>query len=282
MRTVALAWIVSLVAVSTSIADTMKVRVVRDVPYASDGSPKHALDMYVPEGRRGVPVIVSLYGGGLTAGDKNQQAFIGERFASAGIVTAVVNYRLTPEVTHPAHVRDAAASIAWVKRHAAEYGGDPNQLFVIGHSAGAYLAALIATDERYLAAEHLSSSDIRGVVPVSAFYSIERPDVAPVRDKRIWGADPTKWPDASPSHHLHNHIPPLLILYADGDDGWRRDQNVEAARALKAAGNARVDIVQIAGRTHNSIWSRIAESNDEVADRILKFVRALAGSSSSF
>jgi acetyl esterase/lipase len=279
MRTVALVWLVAAAAVVASGADDVKVRVVRDVPYLSDGSPKHTLDLYVPDGRRGGPLIVSFYGGGLTAGDKNQQAFVGQRFASAGIVTAVVNYRLTPEVTHPAHVRDAAASIAWVKQHAADYGADPKQLFVIGHSAGAYLTALIATDERYLAAEHLSLSSIRGVVPVSAFYSVERPEVAPVRDKRIWGADPAKWSDASPSRHLHNHVPPMLILYADGDDGWRRDQNVEAARALKAAGNARVDIVQITGRTHNSIWSRIGEVNDEVAERIVRFVRGLTTSS---
>jgi acetyl esterase/lipase len=280
MRTFALVSLVSLAAVAAGAADGPNVRVVRDVPYLSDGSPKHTLDVYVPEGRRGGPVIVSLYGGGLTAGDKNQQAFVGQRFASAGIVTAVVNYRLTPEVSHPAHARDAAASIAWVKSHAADYGGDPNQLFVIGHSAGAYLTALIATDERYLAAEHLALSSLRGVVPVSAFYWIERPDVAPARDKRIWGADPTKWPDASPAQHLHNHVPPMLILYADGDDGWRRDQNTEAAKALKAAGNTHVEIAQIGGRTHNSIWSRMSEANDEAAERIITFVRASAGSAS--
>lgn len=279
MRTVALVSVVSIMAGAAAAAEKPTVRVVRDVAYLSDGSPKHTLDVYVPDGRSGCPVIVSFYGGGLTAGDKNEQTFIGERFASAGIVTAVVNYRLTPEVTHPAHVRDAAASIAWMKRHAGDYGADPNQLFVIGHSAGAYLAALVATDERYLAAEHLSLSDIRGVVPVSAFFWVERPDVAPVRDSRIWGADQAMWPDASPSGHLHGHVPPMLILYADGDEKWRRVQNVDAAQALQAAGNSRVQIAQVAGRTHNSIWSRIDDANDEVAERIVTFVRALTRSS---
>lgn len=260
-------------------AEKPTFRLVRDVPYLTDGSPKHTLDLYVPEGRDSGPVIVSLYGGGLTAGDKVQETFIGERFAAAGIVTAVVNYRLTPEVTHPEHARDAAASIAWVKRHAGDYGGNPNQLFIIGHSAGAYLAALVATDERYLAAERLSLADIRGVVPVSAFFWVERPEVAPVRDSRIWGADQAKWPDASPSRHVHGHVPPMLILYADGDEKWRRDQNVDAAQALQAAGNSHVTIVQIAGRTHNSIWSRIHDVNDEAAERIVTFVRTLAQSS---
>jgi acetyl esterase/lipase len=262
----------ALVVVASS-AHATSVRVVRDLPYISDGSPKHTLDVYAPDGQRGAPVIVSLYGGGLTAGDKNQQAFVGQRFASAGIVTAVVNYRLTPEVAHPAHVRDAAAAVAWAKQHAADYGGDASRLFVIGHSAGAYLAALLATDEHYLAAEHLSLSDIRGVVPVSAFYWVERADVAPARDKRVWGPDAAKWADASPAHHLHARVPPMLILYADGDDAWRRDQNVEAAQALKGAGNTAIDIAQIRGRTHNSIWSRMGEEGDEVADRIIRFVK---------
>ena len=92
----------------------------------------------------------------------------------------MVNYRLSPAVSHPAHIEDAAASFAWVKRHIAEYGGDPNQIFVVGHSAGAYLLALLATDERYLAAHGLSARDIRGLVPVSAFFWVERSGVAPV------------------------------------------------------------------------------------------------------
>ena len=121
-----------------------------------------------PEGRTTAPVIVSYYGGGLTAGDKTAQEFIGRRFAAAGFVTAVVNYRLTPDVQHPGHIQDAAALVRRVKRHIAEDGGNGNQVFVIGHSAGAYLAALLATDERYLRAQQLSLQDIRGVVPVSA------------------------------------------------------------------------------------------------------------------
>jgi acetyl esterase/lipase len=278
VKTVMLVSLMSILAGAAAAAERTTVRVVRDLPYLNDGSPKHTLDVYVPDGRSGGPVIVSLYGGGLTAGDKNQETFIGERFASAGIVTAVVNYRLTPEVTHPAHARDAAASIAWMKRHAGDYGADPNHLFIIGHSAGAYLAALLATDESYLAAQHLYLSDIRGVVPVSAFFWVERAEVAPVRDSRIWGADQAKWPDASPARHLHSHVPPMLILYADGDEKWRRDQNVEAAKALLAASNSHVQIVQIAGRTHNSIWSRISDVNDETAERIVTFARALAPS----
>jgi acetyl esterase/lipase len=264
---------------SARTADKPAVKVVKDIPYlagANYAANKDKLDLYLPEGRTNVPVIVSFYGGALTAGDKNAQAFIGQRFAAAGFATAVVNYRLTPEVQHPGHIQDAAASFAWVKRHIGEYGGDPNQVFAIGHSAGAYLVALLGTDERYLAAHKLSLRDIRGVVPVSAFYWVEKTGVAPDRDKRVWGTDQKVWIDASPAHHLGAGEPPMLVLYADGDDEWRRQQNVEMAHALTAAGARDVNIAMIPGRTHNTIWSKVAEDGDETASRIIDFVRAHA------
>jgi acetyl esterase/lipase len=267
-------------ATTADAADKPSVRVVKDVAYltgATYADNKDKLDLYLPEGTSpagGRPVVVSFYGGGLTAGDKDRQAFIGQRFAKAGFATAVVNYRLSPGVMHPAHVQDAAASFAWVKRHIAEYGGNPDQVFAIGHSAGAYLVALLSTDERYLAAQNLSLRDIRGTVPVSAFYWVERTGVGPDRDKRIWGTEKNAWIDASPAHHLRAGLPPMLLLYADGDDEWRRQQNTEVFQAMMAAGNANVTIAMIKERTHNTIWSHIAEDGDEAAERIIQFVRA--------
>jgi acetyl esterase/lipase len=270
-------------AAAVQAAAEQSVRVVRDIPYRTgEAGDKNKLDLYVPAGRTNVPVIVSLYGGGLMRGDKKEQSFVGQRFASAGFVTAVVNYRLSPEVSHPVHVQDAAAAVAWVKRHIAEHGGNPGQTFVIGHSAGAYLAALLATDERYLAAHQLSLRDIRGVVPVSAFFWVERSGVAPDRDKSVWGTDRQVWIDASPAHHLHPRVPPMLVLYADGDEPWRRDQTTEAVQALKAAGGRAVEVAQIMGRSHATIWSRLNEDGDEVSERIVQFVRRTIGAPATF
>jgi acetyl esterase/lipase len=255
-------------------AKTFAVRVVRNVPYlqgASYPDDKDKLDLYLPEGRSNAPVIVSYYGNQLMGGDKEEDAFIGRRFATAGFVSVVVNYRLTPDVSHPAHAQDAAASFAWVKRHIAEYGGNPDRVFVIGYSAGGYLAALLSTDPRYLAAHNLSPRDIRGTVPVSAFYWVERRGVAPDRDTRVWGTDPKVWVDASPAHHLQRNAPPMLILYADRDEDWRRQQNVEVAAAMKAAGLPSVDISMIGDRTHASIWTRVGDEGDPTAELIIRF-----------
>jgi acetyl esterase/lipase len=262
-------------AATNAAAQTYAVRVVRDVPYlqgARYADDKDKLDLYLPEGRRNAPVIVSYYGNQLMGGDKSEDAYIGRRFAAAGFVTAVVNYRLSPAVTHPAHAQDAAASFAWVKRHIADYGGDAGRVFVIGYSAGAYLAALIATDPRYLAAHMLSPRDIRGAVPVSAFYYVEGRGVAPDRDKSVWGSDRNVWIDASPAHHLHADAPPMLILYAERDEDWRRQQNVEVAAAMKAAGQKGVEVTMIPDRNHATIWTRVADPGDDTAEQIIRFV----------
>ncbi len=274
-------WIVAIflyvAATATSVgAQTYAVRVVRDVPYlqgARYADDKDKLDIYLPEGRRNAPVIVSYYGNQLMGGDKSEDAYIGRRFAAAGFVTVVVNYRLSPAVSHPAHVQDAAASFAWVKRHIVEYGGNADRVFIIGYSAGAYLVALLSTDPRYLAAHNLSPRDIRGTVPVSAFYWVERRGVAPDRDKSVWGNDRNVWVDASPAHHLQAGAPPMLILYAERDEDWRQEQNVEFATAMKAAGHQSVEIAMIPNRNHSTIWTRVGDEGDETAERIIQFAR---------
>jgi acetyl esterase/lipase len=161
-----------------------------------------------------------------------------------------------------------------VKRHIGEYGGDPDQIFLVGHSAGAYLAELLVTDERYLNAHGLSARDVRGVVPISAFFWVEREGVAPDRPKSVWGIDPKVWTDASPAHHLRANLPPTLIIYADGDEPWRRQQNVDMAQAMAAAGSVPVDLVRISDRTHMSIWHKLGEDGDQTSERVIAFVRS--------
>jgi len=119
--------------------------------------------------------------------------------------------------------------------------------------------ALGAADERYLVAHRLTPRDIRGVVPISAFYWVEREGVARDRPKTVRERIGRRG-STHPAHHLRAGLPPMLLMYADGDEPWRRQQNVEMAAAVKAAGNARVDLVQIRiARTcrcgRSSVWT---------------------------
>jgi len=242
------------------------VRVVKDVDYV-DGQEysngKDRLDLYLPVGAKEVPIVVFFHGGGLRQGDKSGSEHVGRAFAAGGVGAAIVNYRLSPEVAHPAHVEDAARSVAWVRNHIGEYGGDPNRIFLAGHSAGAYLVSLLSTDPRYLKAQGLSPASLRGVVPISGFFWVEK--VAPDRPKDVWGADPKLWPEASPAKYVSAEAPPTLFLYADGDDPWRRQQNEELAKAMKA------EEVQVADRDHMGIFMRLAPG-DPAFDRMLAFV----------
>jgi acetyl esterase/lipase len=256
-------------------AAAAQIRVEHDIRYTTGpayADNKDKLDIYVPPGAKSAPVIVSLYGGALTAGDKSEQPYVGERFAEAGIVTVLINYRLSPTVAHPGHVQDAAAAVAWVKKNIAKYGGDPNKLFLTGHSAGAYLITLLLLDPRYLAANGLKPSDIRGAAPVSAFFYVEGKGVGPDRPKFIWGADPKAWPAASPASYVRKDLPPLLLLNADGDDAWRRQQQIDFAAALKTAGDENVQSRTIAGRTHLTVWYTMKDGQDETARAIEQFV----------
>ena len=255
------------------------VSVVRGLSYLSDRerTPDRArLDLYLPRGQARFPVIVSIHGGGLVEGDKSHEEFVGRRFARSGIGTAVINYRLSPEVSHPVHVQDVAAAFAWVKRYIGEFAGRADDMFVIGHSAGAYLAALLATDGRYLGRHGLTCKAIRGVVAVSGFFWVER--VAPDRPESVWGGDKRAWVDASPAHHLAPTLPPTLLLFADGDQPARRRQSLEMAQAARSLGNPNVELLELAGRDHLSLWTGLAAPGDEVAERIIAFVRAFQAS----
>jgi len=276
MRTI---FVVVALAISVSApaaaAQTQKYTVVRDidyVPQADYAGGKDRLDVYVPDGAKNAPVIFSIHGGLLMAGDRREDAFVGQRFAAAGYVTAVISYRLSPHVSHPGHIEDTAAAFAWVKRNIARHGGDPDRILVTGHSAGAYLAMLLVADPRWLAAHTLSPRDIKGVAPVSGFYWVDKPGVAPDRPKSVWGTDPKVWADASPSRYLRGDLPPILIVDTDGDERWRQQQAADLAAALRKAGHKDVATHKVLGRTHMSVWTEMNDSpTEETSTHILRF-----------
>jgi acetyl esterase/lipase len=258
-------------------AQSHKFTVVRNVDYVPgaeypDG--KDRLDLYIPAGVTSAPVIFSIHGGALSMGDRSEESFVGQRFAANGYLTVVTSYRLSPRVAHPAHIEDTAAAFAWVKRNVKQHGGDPDRIVVIGHSAGAYLAMLLATDSRYLAAHKLSPNGIKGLVPVSGFFWVDKPGVAPDRPKYVWGTEEKVWVEASPVRYLRAGLPPVLILDTDGDEDWRQQQNVDLAAALRAAGNKDVTVHQVKGRTHMSVWTEMLDGEaEETSSWILRFAQ---------
>jgi acetyl esterase/lipase len=127
-------------------------RVTRNIPYVDAAHERQVLDVFSAVDGKNLPVVVWIHGGGWVTGDKTDVQIKPKTFVDKGFVFVSVNYRMLPEVDMGTIVRDVAKSIRWVHDHVADYGGDPKRLFIMGHSAGAQLAALICTDDRYLKA----------------------------------------------------------------------------------------------------------------------------------
>ena len=251
-----------------------EIEVIRDLSYAT--SPSHEngrglLDVYLPAEREGAPVLIFMHGGGLSNGDKRRVQHIGRRFASEGFVTILNNYRLTPPNAHPDHIEDAAAAFAWVHQNISEYGGDPNRIFVAGGSAGGYLSALLAYDERYLARHELSTRQILAVIPIRGLVDVRR--TRRRRQREMWHGDPDVILDASPIHHVRKDGPPTLILFADGDTRVRRQMNVDFAEALQSVGHPDANYMEIPDRTHNTIGRFMEEPDDPTTNAMLTFMR---------
>jgi arylformamidase len=147
-------------------SDARAEDVKRNIPYADPADERQVLDVYAPPKAKNLPVVFWIHGGGWQTGDKSDVQIKPQAFMDKGFVFVSTNYRLLPNVDMATIVRDVAKSIHWVHDHIADYGGDPKRLLIMGHSAGAQLAALICTDDRYLKAEGLSLAITKGCVPV--------------------------------------------------------------------------------------------------------------------
>lgn len=241
-------------------------------------APLQSLDLYSAPGRNR-PLVVFIHGGGWRIGDKANGAAGQEKaafFNPLGFAYASLNYRLSPNVQHPAHVDDVAAAISWLYDHAAEQDIDRNHIYVMGHSAGAHLAALVSTDSRRLAKYDKPLSILKGAILLDgAGYDLTTQ--APVVIARggflgemysgAFGTDPSGWPDASPTLQVARGrgIPPFLIVHASRPDSTRQSQQL--AQALRNVGvDAR--LFEAAGYTHAQVNRRIGEPGEAVSGQI--------------
>ncbi len=179
--------------------------------------PRHRLDAYLPARAAAsapAPVVVFFYGGGWEEGERGMYRFVAAALAARGILTLVPDYRLYPEVRFPAFMEDAAAAVAWARSFAATQGGDPGRLFLMGHSAGAQIATLLALDARYLRAAGMARGRIAGVIGLAGPY-----DFLPLRSptlKAIFGPE-AAWPASQPITYVTASAPPMLLAAGTAD-----------------------------------------------------------------
>jgi acetyl esterase/lipase len=258
----------------------------RDIPYASPAQERQVLDVYSPPQAKNLPVVFWIHGGGWQTGDKSSVQVKPQAFMDQGFVFVSTNYRLLPNVDMGTIVRDIALAIHWTHDHIAEYGGDPNRLFVMGHSAGAQLAALVCTDDRYLKSEGLSLAIIKGCVPVDGD-TFDVPAIIETAETRRrvhgqpqakfghrekFGTDPAKHRDLSAVTHITEGkgIPPFLIMHvADHPDTTAQAQRL--ASVLKGAG---VPVKVYSGQetNHNRINAELGVPDNAGTKALFEFV----------
>ncbi|MES1947556.1 alpha/beta hydrolase [Salinisphaera sp. C84B14] len=202
---------------------------------------RQTLDVYVPnEHAAGAPVVVFFYGGSWQSGNKNGYRFVGQALASRGFIAVLPDYRLYPPTTFPGFVEDGAKAVAWAQAHAADYGGNAENLFVSGHSAGAHIAAMLATDGRYLNAAGSSVSALAGFVGMAGPY-----DFLPIRDPVLQEifAPREDWPQSQPIEFVDGDEPPMLLMHGAADKTVlpKNSRNL-AARVNEVGGSAELEI----------------------------------------
>ncbi|HRI87272.1 MAG TPA: alpha/beta hydrolase, partial [Candidatus Hydrogenedentes bacterium] len=199
-----------------SLAYLRLVAITNDVPYAVE-SERNVLDVYQPRERNGdAPVLLLIHGGAWDHGDKKSALPYAMHFAARGYLCIAMNYRLSDTAPFPAALNDVRAAIAWIRDHAADYGGDPGRIAVAGHSAGAHLAMLAA----YTAEDPQTIScviDFYGPVDLTAPFARRMKEVRKFVGAPYRGA-PDQYRAASPIHHITAQSPPTLIIHGDIDD----------------------------------------------------------------
>lgn len=239
-----------------------------------------ALDLYLPEAGTAAPppLVVFFYGGSWRQGERHWYAFVGQALARHGLAVAIPDYRKAP---FPAFMDDAAAAVAWLKAQGPGLGYDPDRIVLMGHSAGAHIAALLATDPQYLARHDLSPSDLRGVIGLAGPY-----DFLPIRSRplrAVFGDDPARHRASQPIAHVDGSEPPFLLLHGRDDRRVDPGNSTRMAQRLRARG-VPVQLHLLPGSGHAAPVLRLARpagSGEELLGLLEAFVTCPNGTAMS-
>ena len=215
-----------------------RIALTASIRYAEGA--RHTLDVCRPKTAAAAPVIVFFYGGGWRSGSKRTYRYVAKALARRGYVAVLPDYRIYPQARYPDFLDDGALAVRWVKDHVREFGGDPGKIFLMGHSAGAHIAAMLAIDATWLRKIGLAPGrDIAGLIGISGPY-----DFLPLRDRRlvtIFGG--ANRPETQPISHVTPGAPPALLLTGDKDNVVGAGNSTRLAERLRAAGNQATAIV---------------------------------------
>jgi len=256
------------------------IRIFKDIPYTviKDVDPNFtSLDIFTPLTDEHFPVIVFIHGGTWVLGNKGRLNEKIKSFVKANYVYVSINYRLSPDAQHPLHAVDVAKAVVWIYEHIPDYDGDPLNIFLLGHSAGGHLAALIALDGHYLKNLGFSNEIIRGIIGLdsAAYHLPTLIQSEPENDyifEMAFGNNSDIWEKASPINYVEKiqSAPPFLLIYA-GDREVSKVVNLAFFDALRKAEHE-VDLYHAPDKNHVSIERDLGKSGDITIEKIFQFI----------
>lgn len=240
--------------------------------------PQHQLklDVYRPRNAEHAPVVVFFYGGSWVRGERAWYRFVGTALASHGVVTVIPDYRKYPHVKMDGFMTDAARAVAWTFAHATAWGGRANDIFVMGHSAGGQIGALLATDPSWLTPYNLHPFDLAGFIGLAGCYDF-MPIPASEKDMLgMFGRDAASQARAQPVRFVHGHEPPMLLLQGEADHEVEPSNAISLAHVLKAH-HEEVWLRLYPGVSHNALvfaLSRPFHADAPTLDDVMRFIHA--------
>ena len=238
-----------------------------DLAYGSD--PKQVLDLYLPEGEvSNAPVFLFLHGGGFREGDKSHYGSVAEPFIKAGVITAVASYRLTGSGAHyPDQPDDVKTTVKWLFENIGQYGGNPEAIYVGGHSAGAILSADIGVDRAWLVEMGMPKEIVKGIIPVSGPYDLR----ARGRPGEVYAYAPTPElrEQASPVLHVTDPVPVALV--AVGSEEGYQESSMAMTEALQAAG-VDAHYLLLEGEDHADTALSLANGDSELFTQVISMI----------
>ncbi len=247
-------WVICAWVVGSSYGqEAANYKTLNDIPYRQGNDltdymrQRCHLDVYYPTDVKGFATVVWFHGGGLTSGGR----YIPAPLKGKSIAVVAVDYRLSPCVKAPAYINDAAAAVAWTFENIEQYGGDPNRIFVSGHSAGGYLTSMVGMDKRWLAAHEIDANRIAGLVPFSG-HTITHFTVR--KERGIDGTQPIL-DDLAPLYHVRKEAPPLLLITGGREIEMlgRYEENAYMWRMMQVAGHTKTELCELDGFNHGQM-----------------------------
>lgn len=242
-----------------------------------------ALDVYAPAHATRAPVVVFFYGGTWVHGERAWYRFVGTTLAAHGIVTVIPDYRKYPQVKLDGFMQDAAHAVAWTHAHATEFGGASNRIFVMGHSAGGQIAALVATDPSWLGAHGMKPRDLAGFIGLAGCYDfVPVPADDPIM-LGVFGSTPDEQRRGQPVSFVHGAEPPMLLLQGTDDDEVEPSNAISLYRATQAL-NEDSTLRMYPGVGHEALLfalSRPMRGGAPTLDDVLAFIQSHPGTPAS-